>query len=75
MKVNNELHQAKQAIRQVWELTAYIDKVANSLYDEDMTTLNEWAISLLGVKELISREALFALDKIEAAEGKESNNE
>jgi len=35
--------------------------VADEIYDEDQSTLNAWAMTLLGNKELIDREAVLSL--------------
>ena len=64
--LKEELQQISAAVKQAWELTYYIEKVANKMYDEDMC--NDWATSLLGVKELIDREMTFALKKIKELE-------
>jgi len=70
-ELKEELKQIGEAVQQVWELTAYIEKVANELYKEDMTTLNTWAMTLLGAKELINQESVFALKKIKELENKD----
>ena len=68
-ELKEELQQISAAVQQAWELTYHIEKVANMIYDEDMC--NDWAMILLGVKELINREVTFALKKIK---GLENNN-
>ena len=51
--MNNEI---EYSVKQAWELTAYIRKVAMSLYSEDTTLLNEYAMSLLGIHDLMNKE-------------------
>jgi len=57
----HDIERIESSIQQVWELTAYIKKVADEIYDEDQSTLNAWAMTLLGNKELIDREAVLSL--------------
>ena len=68
-ELKEELRQISAAVHQAWELTYHIEQVANKIYEEDMC--NDWAISLIGVKELIDREVTFALKKIKELDKKE----
>jgi len=62
---NSDFAQMERTVKQACELTYYLEKAAKEAYEED-DCLTDIAVKILGVKYLIEKELLFALDKIKS---------